>query len=504
MALGFFNIWGAKTGIEKGFNPNQPRWPAGDSRGGEFRSVGAASFASPNVDDLDIGAAERRMGRKGQHKFKAAAIEINKALKLSARSYSAVGAWADGAENTLFETYAPGWSYERIKTAVAMKGYIAQQKAVIPFIRREDGPSRLYRFTTEGKSVKDVHQDLLKRGIEFHTLVPHRKGVDVVVFSEKFDDGIFTKVRSTANDYGSKVVQWKGQGEFLGSWTSREEGAAIYERQIASFAGARGSRGRDLLEWWGSFRDHWGDGRKGQAVKKAKSFAELWKGYDPRQPRWPEGHPSGGQWRSHKYPAAISEHAAFEGPRMALKRVRGERAFGRGGEPPKKRLGKLETGQIMEQIALAYLHQNGFRGATILNAKSPSFPIDIYEPKSRWAIEVKGGDAGNGKSAWHWRYTAGEPGSATRASLRRMSAAKKAAYHARVMAGGMLRKELIVKAASRQLGKKIRPMMLTGIIDADRKLVDLHVIRGFHERIGWVSRTADKAYVGTFRYSKTA
>lgn len=187
---------------------------------------------------------------------------------------------------------------------------------------------------------------------------------------------------------------------------------------------------------------------------------------------------------------------------MALQRVRGERAFG--GEPPKRRLGKLETGAIMEQVALAYLHRNGFKGAVALNARVPNFPIDLYEPKSRWAIEVKGGDAGNGKSAWQWRTTAGEPGAATKASLARMSAAKKKAHHDRVMNGLMIRKEQIVRIASKQLGKTIRPMMLTGIINADRKLVDLYIHRGFHERIGWLSGNADKAYVGTFRYSKAA
>jgi hypothetical protein len=39
------------------------------------------------------------------------------------------------------------------------------------------------------------------------------------------------------------------------------------------------------------------------------------------------------------------------------------------------------------------------------------------------------------------------------------------------------------------------------ILDADRHLADVHIFKGFHERIGWTSQQAKEGYVGTFSYT---
>jgi hypothetical protein len=61
-----------------------------------------------------------------------------------------VGAWSDGAENSVMET-TWGVSPKQLKVSAAMKAHLADQKQALVFHDRENGPDWLYSFVAKGE-----------------------------------------------------------------------------------------------------------------------------------------------------------------------------------------------------------------------------------------------------------------------------------------------------------------------------------------------------------------
>lgn len=232
---------------------------------------------------------------------------------------------------------------------------------------------------------------------------------------------------------------------------------------------------------------------------------DVLKAFNPRQPRWPAGSKNGlgGRWRPENYPDVVRGHAVYADPKFRLERVK-ERAYTPGQEPVKLRRKPTvhETDFIAMQSVLAYLHQLGDDGAVALHARFNNFPVDIYAPKSGRVIEVKGGLVSNGRSARHWRVTNGEPSPNEKIAISKMSPAKKRAYHARKIEIVMGFKRNVARAVSRQTGIKFRPTTFGVTINPQKKIVDIHLIEGFHAYIGWNTELAQNGYIGSFRYSR--
>ena len=52
------------------------------------------------------------------------------------------------------------------------------------------------------------------------------------IFQEKSDSKLNSLIKEYAKTTGGKVSAWAGDGDFIGSWTSREEGAKAYLSEI--------------------------------------------------------------------------------------------------------------------------------------------------------------------------------------------------------------------------------------------------------------------------------
>ena len=79
-----------------------------------------------------------------------------------------IGAWKDGAENSVMST-SSGMSPDQLRDSASMLGSLANQKQVLTFHEHPEGESFLHHFDAKG-SLEDIHQNLLKDGIAFHTL----------------------------------------------------------------------------------------------------------------------------------------------------------------------------------------------------------------------------------------------------------------------------------------------------------------------------------------------
>jgi len=229
--------------------------PAGNEHGGEFTSGEGVEFISPNTGNLDFEGANKALASAKHKKLRKAFQEIDEAVGIHGMLSNVIGAWADGAENSLM-TRVKGASWEQLVTAGAMKGFLANQKQVLVFKEGDGDDSFIASFDAKG-SLKEVHQHLLDNGLPFHTLEPTGNGVRVHVFG--MDDETADAVFAAGKHFKSDITSHVGKGEFLG--TTKEDGTdaeqradarKIYESQIGKF-GDQGAHAK-----WAGIRHSYG------------------------------------------------------------------------------------------------------------------------------------------------------------------------------------------------------------------------------------------------------
>ena len=259
------------------FNPYHE--PAGSSVGGQFAEgpggggkakfsdkvakppKTAVAFVSPNVStNMKFKDAAEAFGSEGHGRLEKASKAIDKAVGITpSEGHNAIGAWADGAENTLSLKAGSDASPEQFRVAAAMKGYIADQKSVLVFAPDENGEHVLGKFHAEG-DLEAIHVDLLKKDIAFHTIQPTGTGADIYVLA--MDQETLDTVAVAAESYGSELEGIKGNGEFVG--TSKEDGTdreqrddarREYEKVIADYAAS--PEHEAVAEAWGKIRADW-------------------------------------------------------------------------------------------------------------------------------------------------------------------------------------------------------------------------------------------------------
>ena len=210
-------------------------------------------FVSPNDADenLTFDEAQAQLGSQKQKDFRAYAAKIDTFFSPGAEATDALGDWADGAEPTTATKHTGDISYGNLRVSTALKSAFGHQKAGIPFKVDPEGEQFLYEFTIPNKTVREAREIVAAAGIEFRTLVEQNGAVTVYVFDSpetteaaaELRDKIETLVTQNKYDY----IYRQGRGEFLGSWTSREEGHAIFREVVGQgieSAGLEGSEGR--------------------------------------------------------------------------------------------------------------------------------------------------------------------------------------------------------------------------------------------------------------------
>jgi hypothetical protein len=208
----------------------------------------AYEFVSPNdlEESLDLNGAINELGSQRQAQLREFSGRVHEAFGMQGSTVTdAIGDWADGAEpTTVTEHTNPNLSYEDIKTMAALKGALRNQKAVIPFKVDGNGEQFLYDFFIPEKSLREAREIVAQAGIEFRTLTEQNGGTRVLVFDA--DGSAFDAFAGliSNNKYESKFLT--GNGEFLGSWDSREEGKEVYTRTVAAEIARLGGEGRDV------------------------------------------------------------------------------------------------------------------------------------------------------------------------------------------------------------------------------------------------------------------
>jgi hypothetical protein len=235
------------------FNPNHDELGRfATSQGGN--SARGTVFASPSIEGGTIDTAARMIHSNSHVHFKQASAKIDKLLGITGEVHDALGAWSDGAENSTVSQFAKA-DPALVRVAAAMRGLLGEQKAVIPFTMRKNGPTRLVTFDTSEKDASTLSKELGRVGLEYHTLVPTGKGYRVMVWDDSPTKKTLNTARSAASYYGAlhTMRTVRGDGQVLGSWTDRYEGRKAYEGVIKGWA----SRNPTQAAKWNKIVSNW-------------------------------------------------------------------------------------------------------------------------------------------------------------------------------------------------------------------------------------------------------
>ena len=269
------------------FAPDQPRddhgrWTAGGT------SWSPEGFVSPNigVGNLSFMEAQVALNSNRQRALEQASHEIDGALELHSVEAAAIGCWADGAENSLAISM-PGATPAEARVSMAMKAYLADQKAALVFVPGVGQKDFIASFSANG-ALDDIHRQLLQDGVSFHTLIPGNNSAIVHVYGT--DQATLDTVGKAAERYGSEVAVTHGSGEFIGTKLEtgtdreqRDDARRAYETVIRGAAAASELQGRNVGAIWHDIRDRWD-----------QTLAEIRDAFNPDQPRDPDGKWTGG------------------------------------------------------------------------------------------------------------------------------------------------------------------------------------------------------------------
>lgn len=298
----------AETGGVVATESAKPAKPAASSAA--KKTEAAIGFVSPNTSNLTFEEAKDAIDSDDQQRLAEASDFIDQSLGLKdANNAAAIGAWRDGAENSLVVSM-PGATYDEAAVAMAMKGYVGDQKSVVVFEPDMAGENYMARFEATG-DLADIHTDLLKRGIEFHTLVPSDGGVTVYVFSDNAES--LDVIDKAAQDHGSTATIFPGRGEFIGTKLEtgtdreqRDDARREYERFVEEAIDTEKLPDRDVRRTWDDIRDRWSPVPKGTkdvddeskndegGQRAALIILREWNEED--HPREPAGSSEGGQF----------------------------------------------------------------------------------------------------------------------------------------------------------------------------------------------------------------
>ena len=268
----------------------------GGGEGGSSEPSGGTGyeFVSPNVSSgMTFTDAVGALSSPQQRALRDAQLYINAALGLHGRETDIVGAWTDGAENSVMSTIEHA-SWDKLALSASMIGALADQKAVALFHAGNGQDAILYSFEAKG-DLETIHKDMLAAGLDNHSLKPTSGGA--VVYVVDYDLSKADAAERGAEKYGAKLTADFGKSDLVGNASGdgaddreqRDIARKIYEANI------RQSPVVGAGELWNRVRDRWGQGLTSSTSteKKAEGAhrgALSFRGeFDPDQPRDEDG-----------------------------------------------------------------------------------------------------------------------------------------------------------------------------------------------------------------------
>ena len=212
------------------YDPSQERdesgkWTSGGGTGGEI-------LVSPNIKENMNYEEAKKMTDSPEH---ARAVSIAKdAIKkqdMDGKVESGVGDWEDGAENSIKIDVKGVKDFDQLKYTASKLGASLNQKAVVAFQKKKDGPDILHKISAD-RPMDEVRKILSDNGISFRTMVGDRAKTSVTILDQ--GSQLTANVAKFLGAINGKSEAVRGVGEFIGGDT-RIAGKKAYKSIIDNY-----------------------------------------------------------------------------------------------------------------------------------------------------------------------------------------------------------------------------------------------------------------------------
>lgn len=228
-----------------GYDPSEPRdelrrWvsPGGQADSPKNPSSTAGFFSSNIATHTDLSDAVKMLRSERHHRFLALSREIDDNLQLDHHTFSVLGDWSSDPEASIVTEYSTGGAdYQKVRLAMAIKGKLANQKAVLAFREQGGGPDSFWTISLED-DLASARAQLTRFGIRDRSLEVNRTKV-VRVHLVDFSHQLGKALGRLTRHYGNRIQirRFAGHGELIGSTdehSGRVRGLADYNQIIAA------------------------------------------------------------------------------------------------------------------------------------------------------------------------------------------------------------------------------------------------------------------------------
>ena len=256
------------------YDPNQERDASGKWTGS---GGGGEILVSPNIkENMNYEEAKKMTDSPEHARAVSIARDAIKKQDMDGKVESGVGDWEDGAENSIKIDVKGVKDFDQLKYTASKLGASLNQKAVVAFQKKKDGPDILHKISAD-RPMDEVRKILSENGISFRTMVGDRAKTSVTILDQ--GSQLTANVAKFLGAINGKSEAVRGVGEFIGGDT-RIAGKKAYKGIIDNYERSFPNRVRLGVQRWG--------GRNYYRSYQAIEF------YDPNQQRDESGKWTGG------------------------------------------------------------------------------------------------------------------------------------------------------------------------------------------------------------------
>ena len=201
------------------------KWTSGGGAGGEI-------LVSPNIkENMNYEEAKKMTDSPEHARAVSIARDAIKKQDMDGEVESGIGDWEDGAENSIKIDVKGVKDFDQLKYTASKLGASLNQKAVVAFQKKKDGPDILHKISAD-RPMDEVRKILSDNGISFRTMVGDRAKTSVTILDQ--GSQLTANVAKFLGAINGKSEAVRGVGEFIGGDT-RIAGKKAYKSIIDNY-----------------------------------------------------------------------------------------------------------------------------------------------------------------------------------------------------------------------------------------------------------------------------
>jgi adenylate kinase family enzyme len=276
------------------YDPNQERDASGKWTGS---GGGGEILVSPNIkENMNYEEAKKMTDSPEHARAVSIARDAIKKQDMDGKVESGVGDWEDGAENSIKIDVKGVKDFDQLKYTASKLGASLNQKAVVAFQKKKDGPDILHKISAD-RPMDEVRKILSENGISFRTMVGDRAKTSVTILDQ--GSQLTANVAKFLGAINGKSEAVRGVGEFIGGDT-RIAGKKAYKSIIDNYErsfpnrvrlGVQRRGGRNYYRSYQAIDLYDPSQKRDESGKWTGGGGSIAKGSTPT-PRWAQDNPA--------------------------------------------------------------------------------------------------------------------------------------------------------------------------------------------------------------------